>query len=391
MVEVLIHAKKVDEMTLRQIEAISHHPVVKGLVAIMPDCHVGAGCVIGFTGRFEGGVIPNVVGVDIGCGVSAICLKGLRKDDVDFRDLDGYIRKNILLGMKHHKDKRALAIIQKTYPDWYEEMMDLAEKAEISFYGHKVGKKVKIPPWSQYGTLGGGNHFIEIDQDPESEELYIVVHTGSRHFGYDVANFFQKEAKALCKRKNLEFPAPGLEYLPFDQGGEEYMKWLVVAQRYAELNRLAILAIILKYWDKRIETDKIIQSVHNYINSRDGIVRKGAISAYKGEKVVIPLNMAEGVVLGTGKGNELFNYSAPHGAGRAHGRREMKRMLERGQITLEAFRKSMDGVFSTSICKDTIDEAPMAYKSWEDIQDELKETVEIEKILKPVYNLKAPE
>ena len=390
MVEVLIHAKKVDEMTLKQIEDISHHPVVKGLVAIMPDCHAGAGCVIGFTGRFEGGVIPNVVGVDIGCGVSAVCLEGLKRDDINFGDLDRYIRAKIPLGMKHHKDKNALAVIRKTYPNMYEEMMDLSEQAEAGFYGRKVGRKTKIPPWSQYGTLGGGNHFIEIDQDPQAGDLYLIVHTGSRHFGYDVANFFQREAKNLCKKRAEPLPS-GLEYLPMDKGGEVYMKWLVVAQRYAELNRLAILAIILKYWGKSLKIESVIQSVHNYISQRDGIVRKGAISAHKGEKVIIPLNMAEGVVLGVGRGNELFNYSAPHGAGRAYGRREMKRMLEKGQITLETFRKSMEGVFSTSICKDTIDEAPMAYKSWEDIQDELKETVEIEKILKPVYNLKAPE
>jgi len=269
-------------------------------------------------------------------------------------------------------------------------MISLSEKAETDFYGGKMGKKTKIPPWSQYGTLGGGNHFIEIDQDPQTKELYLVVHTGSRHFGYDVANFFQREAKKFCRKRSEHLPS-GLEYLPLDEGGAEYMKWLVVAQRYAELNRFTILAIILRYWGEMLREDRLIQSVHNYISQKDGIVRKGAISAHKGEKVIIPLNMAEGVVIGLGKGNELFNYSAPHGAGRAYGRKEMKRMLERGQITLETFRKSMEGVFSTSISKDTIDEAPMAYKNWEDIQEELQETVDIEKILKPVYNLKAPE
>ncbi|AER67111.1 protein of unknown function UPF0027 [Thermovirga lienii DSM 17291] len=390
MADVLIHAKKVDEITMKQIEAISHHPVVKGLVAIMPDCHAGAGCVIGFTGKFVGGVIPNVVGVDIGCGVSAVCLNGIKRDDVNFGDLDRYIRAKIPLGMKHHKDKNALAIMRREYPALYEEMISLSEKAETDFYGGKMGKKTKIPPWSQYGTLGGGNHFIEIDHDPQTKELYLVVHTGSRHFGYDVANFFQREAKKFCRKRSEHLPS-GLEYLPLDEGGAEYMKWLVVAQRYAELNRFTILAIILRYWGEMLREDRLIQSVHNYISQKDGIVRKGAISAHKGEKVIIPLNMAEGVVIGLGKGNELFNYSAPHGAGRAYGRKEMKRMLERGQITLETFRKSMEGVFSTSISKDTIDEAPMAYKNWEDIQEELQETVDIEKILKPVYNLKAPE
>ena len=169
------------------------------------------------------------------------------------------------------------------------------------------------------------------------------------------------------------------------------MKWLRIAQEYARLNRFIIADRVISFFGLKLNEGTLIDSVHNYISERDGIVRKGAISAHKGERLVIPLNMASGIVLGVGKGNPVYNYSAPHGAGRLFSRREMSRKLKEGTITMESFRKSMEGIFSTSILRETIDESPMAYKRWEDIRDEVGEAVEITALLRPVYNLKAPE
>jgi tRNA-splicing ligase RtcB len=389
--EVVVHAQNIDEVTKTQIEEIGNHPVVDGLVAIMPDCHAGAGCVIGFTGRFKGAVIPNVVGVDIGCGVVTAPIEGVRVEDADFEGLDRFIRKRVPLGMTRHKDPGALEEFRKKHPERYRAMMDLAEDADREFFGRLFKKGAKYATWSQLGTLGGGNHFIEVDEDPETKKLFVTVHTGSRHFGFQVANHFQGMARQYIKKKGITGIGRGLEYLPMSEGGEEYMKWLRIAQRYAEHNRFVIIDQVLDFYGQAAEPHRIIQSVHNYISDRDGIVRKGAISAYAGESVVIPLNMAAGVILGSGKGNPRYNFSAPHGAGRVLGRKEMKRRLKAGELSMEDFRKSMEGIYSTSISKDTIDESPMAYKKWEDIRQEMEETVTVEKLLRPVYNLKAPE
>jgi len=391
LADVLVHARNVDDVTKSQIEEIGRHPVVDGLVAIMPDCHAGAGCVIGFTGRFKDAVIPNVVGVDIGCGVMTAPVNGLRVGNADFAGLDRFLRRRVPLGMTHHKDPGALQAFRAKHPERYRQMMELAEYADKEFFGKCFKKGAKHATWTQLGTLGGGNHFIEVDEDPKTGELYATVHTGSRHFGFQVANYFQSLARAYIKAKGISGIGRGLEYLPMSKGGEEYMHWLRIAQRYAEHNRFVILDQILEFFGLAVNPQNIIQSVHNYISEKDGIVRKGAISAYEGEPVVIPLNMAAGVIFGRGKGNPLYNFSAPHGAGRVLGRKEMKRRLKTGELSMEAFRKSMEGVYTTSISKDTIDESPMAYKRWEDIREEMEETVTVEKLLRPVYNLKAPE
>jgi len=389
--EVVVHANNVDEVTKNQIEDIGNHPAVDGLVAIMPDCHAGAGCVIGFTGRFKNAVIPNVVGVDIGCGVMTALVEGVQVKDADFPGLDRFIRRRVPLGKTRHKDPGALQVFRRKHPERYRKMMDLAERADREFFGRLFKKDAKHPTWMQLGTLGGGNHFIEVDEDPETKELYVTVHTGSRHFGFQVANHFQAMARQYIKKKGAGNIGRGLEYLPMSEGGKEYMKWLRIAQGYAEHNRFVILDQVLEFYGQAADQRHLIQSVHNYISDKDGIARKGAISAYAGEQVVIPLNMAAGVILGTGKGNRRYNFSAPHGAGRVFGRREMKRRLKTGQFSMEEFKKNMEGVYSTSISKDTIDESPMAYKRWEDIRREMEETVTVEKLLKPVYNLKAPE
>lgn len=391
MTELLIHAKNVDEQTMAQIRDIASHPAVEGLVAIMPDCHLGAGCVIGFTGRFRGAVIPNVVGVDIGCGVIMSPIEGFMHREIDFEALDSFIRRSVPLGMTHHRTAAMLEWFRSRFPGKGDKAKALASQADDEFYGGLMSRKPRYPAWTQLGTLGGGNHFIEIDEGPDGA-LYLTVHSGSRHFGYQVANFFQDMARCFQKKRKDSGDLPrGLEHLPLDKGGSDYMRWLRIAQEFARLNRFIIADRVLSFFGRKADEESLVESVHNYISERDGIVRKGAISAHKGEKVVIPLSMASGVVLGTGKGNGAFNYSAPHGAGRLFGRKEMKRKLKEGSITMESFRKSMEGVFSTSVRRETIDESPMAYRRWEDISGEVGETIELSAILRPVYNLKASE
>ncbi|HOI80687.1 MAG: RtcB family protein [Thermovirgaceae bacterium] len=391
LTELLIHASDVDEQTMAQIRGIASHPAIEGLVAIMPDCHLGAGCVIGFTGRFSEAVIPNVVGVDIGCGVVLNPIEGVERREIDFDALDRFIRSSIPLGMTHHRTTALLEWFGSRAPEKYAMAKDLVARADKEFHGKLLSRRPRYPAWGQLGTLGGGNHFIEIDEDQEGS-LFLTVHSGSRHFGFQVANFFQDMARRFQSRSRESDGLPrGLEHLPLDKGGREYLKWLRIAQEFALMNRSIIAERILSFFGKGLDERSLVESVHNYISERDGIVRKGAISAHKGERVVIPLSMASGVVLGIGKGNPSFNYSAPHGAGRLFGRKEMKRRLKEGAITMGSFKKSMEGVFSTSLSSETIDESPMAYRRWEDISDEVKETVEVTALLKPVYNLKSPE
>ena len=391
MTELVIHARDVDEPTMAQIRDIATHPAVDGLVAIMPDCHLGAGCVIGFTGRFKNAVIPNVVGVDIGCGVLLAPIEGVKQGDIDFGALDKFTRDSIPLGKTHHRDMGILNWFESRFPDRGARAKVLGGRADEEFYSTLLSRRPKRPAWSQFGTLGGGNHFIEINKDPKGS-LFLAVHTGSRHFGFQVANYFQNMAWRYQSRIGIAASLPrGLEHLPLDKGGSEYMKWLRIAQEYARLNRFIIADRVISFFGLKLNEGTLIDSVHNYISEKDGIVRKGAISAHKGERLVIPLNMASGIVLGVGKGNPAYNYSAPHGAGRLFSRKEMTRRLKEGTITMESFRKSMEGVFSTSILRETIDESPMAYKRWEDIRDEVGEAVEILALLRPVYNLKAPE
>ena len=391
MTELVIHARDVDEPTMAQIRDIASHPAVDGLVAIMPDCHLGAGCVIGFTGRFKGAVIPNVVGVDIGCGVLLAPIEGVKKGDVDFAALDGFVRNSIPLGKTRHRGPAMLDWFESRFPGRGARAKELGELADDDFYGKLLARRPKGPAWSQLGTLGGGNHFIEINEDLDGG-LFLAVHTGSRHFGFQVAGFFQGMARRYQAGAGAFSDLPrGLEHLPLNKGGSEYMKWLRIAQEYAGLNRFIIADRILSFFGLRLNEGTLVESVHNYISEKDGIVRKGAISAHKGERLVIPLNMASGIVLGVGKGNPDYNHSAPHGAGRLFSRKEMKRRLKEGSITMGSFRKSMEGVFSTSVLKETIDESPMAYKRWEDIREEVGEAVEVSALLRPVYNLKAPD
>ncbi len=378
-----IHAKVLDPIADEQVHLIINHPALHGLIAIMPDAHAGSGCVIGFTGKFRNAVIPNIVGVDIGCGVACHPLAGVR--DIDFPALDRHIRENIPLGMNWH-DSTAFSDRQDVPQNMRRAFTSLCEHIEEGFYkGNKIGKHIQ--PLNQLGTLGGGNHFIEIGQD-ENGGYHLIIHSGSRNLGKRVAEFYQEKAVKLLKELGMKTPK-GQEFLPMSAGGNDYVKWAAAAQTYARYNRRMMLITILSFFGIRFDEQQVVESVHNYISEKDHIIRKGAISAHKGERVIIPLNMADGTLLGEGKGNTNYNLSAPHGAGRRHGRMDMFRRLDKGEFSMEKFKESMQHVFSTSISRETFDESKFAYKSLADIEEYLLETVEVKERLTPVYNLKA--
>lgn len=377
MTKLVINAKIIEPGATAQIHNMKHSGCFRELISIMPDVHEGKGSVIGFTGKFDNVVIPNVVGVDIGCGV--VCYN-LGKIDINFEELDVYIRANIPLGFESRNSNDFLNKLSRK-----EDIKTCCDTIRDNFYGVEKDSKY-IEPLSQIGTLGGGNHFIEIDQDDNGDK-YLMVHTGSRNFGLKVANKFQKEAKTFCGLAKI-VAKKDLEYLPIKYGGSDYLYWMNVAQIYASYNRQTIVELILEFFNQTFDENKYVESVHNFIGD-DNIIRKGAIQAYKDQIVLIPINMAFGTIIGKGKGNPKYNFSAPHGAGRLFGRNVMKQQFNNGTHTMEEFENAMSGIYSTSVNKKTVDESPFAYKSFEDIKDYLEETVEIVKIIKPIYNLKA--
>jgi tRNA-splicing ligase RtcB (3'-phosphate/5'-hydroxy nucleic acid ligase) len=380
----LIHANMLEAEALKQIKLILRHPAIKGLVAIMPDGHAGAGCVIGFTGRFKDGcVIPNIVGVDIGCGVITI---KLGKIDIDLYKFDMYVRNTIPLGFLFRDRPLDLdgLYLNRDCEREMNQMFTICSQADKFILDKNC--KTKSSPILQLASLGGGNHFIELEKGIDGY-VYLTIHTGSRNFGKQVADYYQKVAKQICSDMNVTVPKD-MEYLPIVAGGSEYLQYLHLAQNYAILNRLAITLVLLKFFNLEFKRENVIESVHNYIDG-SGIIRKGAISARKNEPVTIPLNMGQGVILGVGKGNPDYNYSAPHGAGRAYGRKEMFRKLDKGEFSMDDYNKSMEGIYSSSICYNTFDESPAAYKPFEAIEKHLRETVSITEILRPIYNIKA--
>ncbi len=384
-----IHANIPEDDDIRsQIDLLVSHPAIKDLVAIMPDVHRGTGpTVVGFTGKFKEAVIPTLVGVDIGCGVLTVRLS---TKEIDFAKLDDYIRKNIPTGFK---SRTADWISGQSFYDISDIMPMNIRQDMYRVTSHAEGFLREnsllgnTTPFHQMGTLGGGNHFIEVEKGCD-DELYLTIHSGSRNFGLKVANLYQNMAKNITRQMNIKVPKD-LEYLPIGYGGTSYLLMANLAQEYAYYNRLSMLCIILKFLGEEYAYENVIESVHNFISDRDGVVRKGAISAHKGDKVVIPLNMGVGIVLGKGKGNKDYNWSAPHGAGRFCSRSDMLRRLDSGVYSMEAFKESMNGIYTTSINRGTFDESPFAYKPWESISRFLEETVDIEQVAKPVYNLKA--
>lgn len=370
-VDLKIFAEGLDNETMAQIMRLAYSGVVEGDVRAMPDAHAGAGCTIGtvckFTGMssIDGVVVPNVVGVDIGCGMLGYRIPDI---DINFEELDADLKRDIPLGMNHRTSE----------PSNLMTMDDLRAVNLALDVQDSIGR-TRNPADKQVGTLGGGNHFIEINQGKYCK--WVIIHSGSRNFGLTVAEHYQKLAKESCGIK-------GLEGLKMTEGGYEYLRDMKVAQMFAQANRNVMMRSIMESLET--ECTYAVECVHNYI-AEDGICRKGAISAYKGEPVLIPLNMRDGTVIGVGKGNEDYMNSAPHGAGRLFGRGAMKRRLASGEITVEGFQNEMKDVYTTTATAGNIDESPMAYKPFETIEKYLRETVEIREIVKPVYNLKGGE
>ena len=387
------YAKVVEEEAIEQIRRMCDYEFTRGSrIRIMPDVHAGAGCTIGTTMTVTDKAVPNIVGVDIGCGMYTV---NLGKTAPDFAKIDEAAHfipsgMNVWEGRQERFDLTELRC--------YRELKD-ANRLERSL-----------------GTLGGGNHFIEIDEAADGTK-YLVIHSGSRNLGKQVAEFYQHLAVELSKGKEEyfakrdalieEYKAAGrrgeiqaaLKQLKKQYDGrqaaipedlcflygtflEDYLHDVVICQRFARRNR-ELMAQILLSRTGMAGTDGF-HTIHNYIDTDEMILRKGAIAAHKGEKVLIPINMRDGSVLAVGKGNPEWNFSAPHGAGRLMSRRQARESLD-----LEEYRETMKGVYTTSVSALTIDEAPMAYKSLEDIIDVIRESVEVIDVMKPVYNFKA--
>jgi len=393
-----VFTDNIENEAIEQLIELCDQPFVEGCkVRIMPDTHKGASCVIGFTADLGDKVIPNIVGVDIGCGMLTV---DLGKVNFNLEALDKIIYEYIPSGMKVHEGRKVK----------FPKLQDLK-----CYRSLKNTKRIE----RSIGTLGGGNHFIEINEGHDGRK-YLVIHSGSRNLGTQVADLYQnlaidlcsgkgeylvkrekiiKEYKAEGKRKEIQKALKELdglynELMPSYPKGlcflsgnyrEEYLHDMNICQEYAILNRNTMADIILKkLFGKGFDEFESFSTTHNYINFKDNIIRKGSISAYSGEKVLIPLNMRDGSIIAIGKGNPDWNYSAPHGAGRV-----MSRTKAKAEVDFEAFKASMEGVFTTSVTEATLDEAPMVYKPKEEILDNISETVDIVEIIKPIYNFKA--
>lgn len=381
------------------IELLNQEAFKDSKVRIMPDTHAGKGCVIGFTADLKSKAIPNLVGVDIGCGMIAVKMGDAK---INFEELDKFIRHNIPHGNKVNK-KMQLRIDK----NFHDRVADISKRAK----GNLNRNLLSI------GSLGGGNHFIEVNQDKDGDK-WLVIHSGSRNFGHRIATHHQKKAIEYCnrqvrylnneknekirllKQQNRDNEIQDIieEFQPLidkyklpkdlcfveDEKLEKYLNDMSFAQEYANLNRHVMAAKILDHLGFKIDDLEHFQTIHNYIDFKDMIVRKGAISAQKGEKVLIPINMRDGSIIAIGKGNEDWNNSAPHGAGRLMSRSKAKEV-----INLEDYKKAMKDIWSSSVKESTLDEAPMVYKPMKEIIENIKDTVEIVDIIRPLYNFKA--
>ena len=350
-----------EQSAVTQIEHLLNQEFMAGSkIRIMPDAHMGMGCTIGTTMTIIDKIVPNLVGVDIGCGMETAILKDKRIEPVQ---LDKAIHQYIPAGFNIRKSPHHFA-------------------DEIDLYALRCAKHVDMNrAIHSIGTLGGGNHFIELGKS-ESGQLYLVIHSGSRNLGKQVCDHYQNAAADSLGRKGkgADRVLAYLEGSLFD----DYIHDMGIVQRYADLNRKAII----KELEKRVKFKIVEQftTVHNYIDLDNMILRKGAISAQKGERVLIPMNMRDGSLVCIGKGNEDWNYSAPHGAGRL-----MSRTVAKQSITLSQFEKSMKGIYSSTVNKSTIDEAPSAYKPMDEIISNIGDTADIAEKIKPLYNFKAAE
>ena len=345
-----------------QIKALCEQPFIVGSkIRIMPDVHAGKGCTIGTTMTIGDYVVPNLVGVDIGCGMLTVQLAEKR---LNLPELDSFIRQNIPYGG---------AVRERSH----------RSHGRINLEDLRCYKKVDTRRAKEsLGTLGGGNHFIEVDKD-DNGNLYLVIHTGSRNLGLRVAELYQKKAyNSIGGRKQTEIP---YELAPLTgEEKENYLYDMEFMQRFAELNRRIIKEVILDGM-KLHEADSFA-TIHNYIDTEAMILRKGAVSAKLNERLLIPLNMRDGSLICTGLGNEDWNCSAPHGAGRRFSRRDAE-----NSFTVSEFKKQMDGIYTTSVSQETLDECPMAYKPMDEILRNINDTVRVECVIRPIYNFKASE
>lgn len=357
----------IDDYAIHQLQMLCDNPVTEGSrIRIMPDVHPGKVGTIGLTMTIGTRIMPNLIGIDIGCGMT---LAEIKDKKVEYQKLDKVIRENIPSGYA----------IRKKIHRYAEEF----EFERLYCYKHIRLEKAS----HSLGTLGGGNHFIELDKD-EAGHIYIVIHSGSRHLGKEVTEYYLNEGQKLLKEKGISVPYE-LTYLEGELK-EHYLHDLQVVQEYASLNREIILDELVKGMKWKV-TDSY-SCIHNYIDESEEtlktfgvpILRKGAISAKQNENVIIPINMRDGVILGLGLGNEEWNCSAPHGSGRI-----MKREDIKSHFTVSSFKSEMKGIYSSCINKETLDEAPFAYRALEDIAEVIKDTVTITKVIKPIYNYKA--
>lgn len=356
--EAKIFTDVVDEASIAQVLLLLNQEFVsESRIRLMPDIHAGAGCTIGTTMTIGDKIVPNLVGVDIGCGMEVIKIK---ETHIELQKLDKLIYQRIPSGFQ---------VREKTH-----RYFDKINLKELYCYKHVDPLRAE----KSLGSLGGGNHFIEADQDDEGN-IYIVVHSGSRHLGLEVANYYQEEG---CKSLNDSTSIP--KQLAYVSGElfDRYIHDMKIIQEFAELNRRAMMDEIIN--GMKLHVAEQFTTIHNYIDTEAMILRKGAVSAKKGEKLLIPINMRDGSLICVGRGNDDWNQSAPHGAGRL-----MSRAAAKSTFTVSEFKNQMSGVYTTSVNKGTLDECPMAYKGMDDIVNNIGDTVDITCVIKPIYNFKA--
>lgn len=389
--EAKIFTDVVDEASVAQVLLLLNQEFTAGSrIRMMPDVHAGAGCTVGTTMTISDKIVPNLVGVDIGCGMETIRIK---EKNIELQKLDKLIYEKIPSGFN---------IREKAHRYFKEINLE-----ELYCYKHiDVARAEK-----SMGTLGGGNHFIEADRDDDGN-IYIVVHSGSRHLGLETANYYQErgyrelngsaeedvnaliaDLKAQGREREIQRSIKSLKNtkrtaipkaLAYVSGElfEHYIHDMKIIQEYARLNRQAMIDEIIK--GMKLHVVEQFTTIHNYIDTDDMVLRKGAVSAKAGEKLLIPINMRDGSLICVGRGNDDWNQSAPHGAGRL-----MSRAAAKESFTVSEFKKQMNGIYTTSVNNSTLDECPMAYKSIDDITDNIGDTAEITKIIKPIYNFKA--
>ena len=351
----------VDQYAIAQVQMISDIEATKGSkIRVMPDVHPGKVGPIGLTMTIKDAVLPALLGIDIGCGMSMVKIGKIRKD---FQKLDTVIIDNVPVGFKVRNT------VHRDASDF--------DLGRLNCFKHIRDDKAML----SIGTLGGGNHFIELDAD-ENGEGYLIIHSGSRHLGKEVAEYYMNKGHKYLMEHGKEDVPYELTYLT-DELLSDYLHDIQVVKEYAELNRHIIMKEICKGMKWKVSDEK--SCIHNYIEQTNGaaILRKGAISAKENQEVIIPINMRDGVILGIGKGNDEWNSSAPHGAGRISSREKVTT-----SHTVSEFKASMKGIYTSCISKGTLDEAPFAYRDIDYIKEAVKETGEITKLLKPVYNYK---